>query len=179
MKNAIASQKPALTSAVLILMMLSMQGCTTPVIYHLSEVPASKAHIKGDLRYITVNPSGNIDNFLGPSMIAMYWQQSLQDAVRRSGLFDGADHPRYDLDVQILEMVKKSGVPTVTVAKAQYSIIDKETGRKLKVLLIDSVGTVPFSESFDGNWRIAESVSRALKLNIAQFLLKMEGEIIF
>jgi len=153
---------------------LVLIGCTYPASsYSIVGLSAASQKIDADLRSVNVFMDKGADSDLPEPLYE--WQSALHDAINRSMVFNDDSSRKVDISVYIAKLKKLSGVSTVTSIEARYDIIECKSGRILFSKSFSSSGIVTFGEASNGNYRIQESVCRAVKSNISQFLNRLNG----
>ena len=104
------------------------------------------------------------------------WKEALQDAINRSLAFKDDGTRKVNLSVRIIEMdIPEFGGAMTTKAAAIYEIVDRANGDLLFAQTVESEGVVPFDYAFVGYVRAMESVNRAVRNNIADFIGQLEN----
>lgn len=103
------------------------------------------------------------------------FKEALLDALSRSLIFADEAERRVNLSVRIAEVdAPSAGASMTTTMAAIYEITDRKNGDLLFAEEIRSEGVVPFNHAFVGMVRARESVNRAARNNIADFISKLE-----
>lgn len=104
------------------------------------------------------------------------WKESLQDAINRSLIFTDDAPMRVNVSVRILEVnAPELGLDMQTTVAALYEVVDRATGDIILSTEVRSDGVVPLGYAFNGGVRARESVNRAVRNNIAEFMEILEN----
>ncbi len=99
------------------------------------------------------------------------FKEGLQDAINRSLAFRDGAEKKVNLSVRIVTCdMPAFGAAMTTKFAAIYEIVDRENGDLLFSETISSDGVVPMDYAFVGVVRAQESVNRAARNNIADFI---------
>lgn len=99
------------------------------------------------------------------------FKEGLQDAINRSLAFKDDAVKKVNLSVRILTCdMPAFGAAMTTKFAAIYEIVDRENGDLLFSETVSSEGVVPMDYAFVGLVRAQESVNRAARNNIADFI---------
>ena len=103
------------------------------------------------------------------------FKEALTDALARSLIFRDGSTKRVNLSVRLTEVdAPSAGIAMKTKISAIYEITDRENGDLLFAEEISSEGVTPGNYAFVGMVRARESVNRAARNNIADFIAKLE-----
>ena len=149
-----------------------------PIDFTVQDVGPIKNRKNAELKSITVGyataeqKQGDIDTGYA---IPGIWKEALVDALNRSLAFKDDSDVKVNLSVRIVEFDMPSfGATMTTTTAAIYEIMDRETGNLLMTETITSEGVVPMDYAFVGATRATESINRAARNNIAEFINRLE-----
>jgi hypothetical protein len=161
---------------------LLLTGCVTapPLNFAVGNVPRSPNKVDADLRSITVvlaqddEKTGRIASD-GEKAVEPF-KEALTDAVNRAALFTDDSHTHVNLAVKFLKInPPHPGFDMETDVEARYEITDRRTGAPIYNKQFTSVGLCPMDFAFAGEVRARESVNRAFKANLDDFITDMEA----
>jgi hypothetical protein len=122
--------------------------------------------------YATQKQSRKIESDHG---LPPLWKEALQDAINRSLIFTDDAPMRVNVSVRILEVnAPEAGVDMKTTVAALYEVVDRATGDIILSTEVRTDGVVPFGYALSGAVRARESVNRATRNNIAEFIELLE-----
>lgn len=165
------------TTAIAI-MILFVSGCSSvkvqPLSFYPENLSSANTKIDANLRSLTVSAAGpneatgDIDFGIGTRET---WRDSLQKALDVTAIFNDDSNRNISLTVTVLKFdAPSSGISMTTDVDARYEIIDRKNGDILFNKRIKNSSTVPGTYAFVGFQRARESVNRAVKANIQQFV---------
>ena len=162
------------------LVALIISGCTSvpPIDFTVQDVGMVSQRKNAELKSLTVGYATQVQQKKVQSGYAIpgIWKEALTDALNRSLVFrDGSDQT-VNLSVRITEVdTPEMGFAMTTKVSAIYEIIDRNTGDLLMAEEVRSEGVVPMDYAFMGVTRAVESLNRAVRNNIAEFISRLEG----
>ena len=159
----------------------ALGGCTQntrPLNFSLPDV--SPAQVRQNAELKTVSMSTAVPGEAAGKIAALTditvpaWKVALEDAIDRSAIFLD-DSPR---KLSLVVKITQFDAPTVgfdknTTATARYEVIDRATRATLFISDVTSTGHVPAGFAFAGAERSWESINRAIRSNIQQFLQQL------
>ena len=159
----------------LILTLSLLAGCTSipPVDFTVQDVGVVDDRKDVELKSLTVGfaPQDQQGKVEADASIPPVWKEALQDAINRSLIFKDDVPTKVNVSVRITEFdIPAGGFDMKTTVSAIYEIVDRGTGDLLFTQKISSVGVVPFDYAFVGVVRAVESLNRAVRNNIADFI---------
>ena len=99
------------------------------------------------------------------------FKEGLQDAINRSLAFKDGAETKVNLSVRIITCdLPAFGAAMKSTFGAIYEIVDRENGDLIFSEILISEGVVPANYAFAGAVRAQESVNRAVRNNIADFI---------
>jgi hypothetical protein len=154
-------------------------GCQTlpPLDFTVQDVGPLTNRKDAEMRSLTVGyaPQTQQKRVESNHEIPPIWKEALTDALNRSLAFRDDADTRVNVSVRIVELdVPAAGFDMATTAGAIYEIVDRETGDLLFAETITTEGVVPLDYAFVGVVRAMESVNRAVRNNIAEFINRLE-----
>lgn len=162
-----------------VISLAALGGCVTipPADFTVQDVGLVSQRKDADLKSITVGYATQRQqkkvevNHVVPPL----WKEALQDAINRSLIFSDNGSRKVNLSVRINEFdVPQWGVSMTTRTSAIYEIVDRETGDLLFTETVESEGVVPANYAFVGAVRATESMNRAVRNNIADFINRLQ-----
>lgn len=166
-----------LSVSIAILLLLSACTSIPPVDFTVQDVGIIDNRVDAELRSLTVGYASQAQQRTVQSNheIPPLWKEALQDALNRSLAFTDDASRKVNLSVRIIEMdVPEFGASMTTKTAAIYEIVDRKNGDLLFAETIESEGVVPFDYAFVGIVRSIESVNRAVRNNIADFITRID-----
>ena len=163
------------TISTIVLTLTLLAGCstTTPLDFTLRDVDVVGERKDVELKSLTVvflNPDDQ-EQVEARASVSPFWKEALQDAINRSLIFKDDVPTKVNVSVRITEFdLPDAGTDMKTTVSAIYEIVDRGTGNLLFTRKISTVGFVPFDYDFQGLVRSLESVNRAVRNNIADFI---------
>ncbi|MFC0179016.1 UDP-N-acetylglucosamine acyltransferase [Thorsellia kenyensis] len=170
--------------ALIFTMCLLLTGCQSvpPLNFSVESVQPSTNKIDAELKSITVSvatpaeKTGDIPQDIQIFNVPTLWKDSIEEALNRKTIFIDDAEKKVNLSVKILAMdIPSFGAEFKTIVTAKYDIIDRKSGEVLVNKTIQSEGIVPFDYAFLGAVRHQESINRAVKNNIMQFLTYLDS----
>ena len=157
-------------------------GCTSvpPVDFTVQDVGVVDIRKNVELRSLTVGYATQLQQRKVASNhnVPPIWKEGLQDAINRSLIFKDDVATKVNVSVRITEFVtpsQRSGIEARTTVSAIYEIVDRGTGNLLMAQEITSDGFVPFDYAVLGQVKVVESINRAVRNNIADFINLVEA----
>ena len=165
---------------ILVFGILCSVGCTTlpPADFTVQDVGVLENRKDAELKSITVgygshDQQGKVE---GTHIVPPLWKEALTDALNRSLAFNDTGPVKVNLSVRIVEFdVPAAGFAMSTRVAAIYEIVDRASGDLLFAESISSEGVVPMDYAFVGVIRATESMNRAVRNNIADFINSLES----
>lgn len=160
---------------------IGLAGCQSPPAYHftVTDVPTSTQKIDAQLGAVTVTMDSTDKRANLPKRyqgVDKFWQESLQDALKRSAIFQDTAGQTADLNVQILAVDFPSfAVDFKTKTIARYELIHQPSGAVLFTKDVQAEAEVPSEYALIGRTRARESINRSAQNNIKQFLQALEA----
>ncbi|MDH5858825.1 UDP-N-acetylglucosamine acyltransferase [Lampropedia aestuarii] len=160
---------------------IGLAGCQSPSAYDfaVTDVHTSTQKIDAQLGTVTVTMDSSDKRADLPKRyqgVDRYWQESLQEALKRSAIFKATAGHTADLQVTILAVEFPSlAVDFKTQTIARYALVDKRSGAVLFSKEVQAEGEVPSDYAFIGRTRARESINRSAQNNIKQFLQQLEA----
>lgn len=164
----------------LIIITLGLSACAQmpPIDFTVQDVGPIENRKNAELKSLTVGyatgeqKQGDIDTGYA---IPGIWKEALTDALNRSLAFKDDSKMKVNLSVRIVKFDSPSfGASMTTTTAAIYEVVDRETGNLLMTETISSEGVVPMDYSLLGATRAVESINRAARNNIAEFINRLE-----
>ena len=164
---------------IFILFFFMVSACTTlpPLDFSVAEVGMVESRKDAELVTLTVGfaPQSQQKKLETDHGFPPIWKEALQDAMSRALVFQDRAKRRVNLSVRITEVdAPSAGFAMDTKVSAIYEITDRSDGSLLFAEEISSEGVVPANYAFVGVVRARESVNRAVRNNIADFIAKLE-----
>jgi hypothetical protein len=104
------------------------------------------------------------------------WRASIVESTNKMAIFKDDAQKKVNLSVTILKLeVPRVGLSMTTDVEARYEIQDRANGDIIYSQNISSSGTVPMEYAFRGAVRARESVNRAVRSNVSQFLQSLRA----
>lgn len=158
----------------------ALAGCTAapPVDFTVEEVGIIDNRKDAELRSLTVGYASQKQQktVQGNHEVPPLWKEALQDALNRSLAFTDDASKKVNLSVRIIELdTPEFGASMTTKTAAIYEIVDRKTGDLLFAETIESEGVVPMNYAFVGYVRAIESLNRAVRNNIADFINRLDN----
>ena len=155
-------------------------GCQSipPADFTVQEVGMLSNRADAELVSLTVGyaPQEQQGKVEGTHIVPPLWKEALTDALNRSLAFKDDSKVRVNLSVRIVEFdVPAAGLDMKTSVGAIYEIVDRSNGNVLFTEKISSDGIVPMDYAFLGATRAVESMNRAVRNNIADFINSLEN----
>ena len=155
-------------------------GCSSlpPADFTVQDVGVLDNRKDVELKSITVgyashDQQGKVE---GTHVVPPLWKEALTDALNRSLAFNDTGPVKVNLSVRIVEFdVPAAGFAMRTKVAAIYEIVDRASGDLLFAESISSEGVVPMDYAFMGVIRATESMNRAVRNNIADFISSLEA----
>jgi len=162
------------------LVALIVSGCTSapPIDFTVQDVGMVSQRKNAELKSLTVGYATQVQQKKVQSGYAIpgIWKEALTDALNRSLVFRDGSAKTVNLSVRITEVdTPEMGFAMTTKVSAIYEIIDRNTGDLLMAEEVRSEGVVPMDYAFMGVTRAVESLNRAVRNNIAEFISRLEG----
>lgn len=166
-------------SVILLLSAVLLSACQTrhaPVDFTVADVGMVDNRKNMEMKSLTVGyaPQSQQRTIEADASIPPLWKEGLTDSINRALIFmDDADK-KINLSVRITEFdVPSAGTDMKTTVSALYEIVDRANGDLLFSSEITSEGVVPFDYAFEGTVRMVESWNRAVRNNIADFIIML------
>lgn len=103
------------------------------------------------------------------------WKEAFQDAIDRSLIFTDDAPMRVNISVRIVEVnAPEFGFDMTSKVAAIYEVVDRGSGDIILSQEVRTEGVVPADYAFVGAVRARESVNRAVRNNIAEFMALLE-----
>jgi hypothetical protein len=155
---------------ILVFGILCSVGCTTlpPADFTVQDVGVLENRKDAELKSITVgygshDQQGKVE---GTHIVPPLWKEALTDALNRSLAFNDTGPIKVNLSVRIVEF---------DVPAAGFAMSTRASGDLLFAESISSEGVVPMDYAFMGVIRATESMNRAVRNNIADFINSLES----
>jgi len=163
----------------LIFVSLFLSSCVTipPLDFSVQDVGMVDNRKNVELKSLTVGfaPQAQQRVMETNSTLPPIWKSGLTDALNRSLIFQDDQSIKVNLSVRIVEVdAPDVGLDMETKVAAIYEVIDRGNGSMLYSELIESKGIVPMNYAFVGFVRARESVNRAIRNNIADFIHSLD-----
>ena len=157
-----------------------LSGCVSipPLDFNVQDVGMVDHRKSAELKSLTVGfaPQSQQKTMETNSTLPPIWKNGLTDALNRSLIFQDNQLVKVNLSVRIVEVdAPDFGADMTTKVGAIYEVIDRGNGSLLYSELVESKGVVPFDYAFLGAARARESVNRAIRNNIADFIHSLDG----
>lgn len=164
----------------LLLVAMLVTGCVTtpPLDFTVDTVDVAKIRKDAELKSLTVGyaPQSQQGVVQSNHLVPPLWKEALTDALNRSLAFQDDSPQKVNLSVRITSVdVPEFGIAMTTTTSALYEVIDREDGSVLFSEVIQSSATVPAGYAFAGVTRAAESVNRAVRANIENFMRRFSN----
>ncbi len=158
-----------------------LSGCVSiPPLNFSVPVGVSQKKIDAEMKSMTVTiarpdeQTGDLPAGM-EQMVPQLWQTALTESLNRTAIFQDDAPKKVNLSVKILKFnVPVAGASFTTEAAARYEIMDRKTGDIIFTQDISSSGTTPWDYAFEGAARQRESINRAVRNNITQFLQALD-----
>lgn len=157
---------------------LLFSGCASipPMDFSVQNVNVSQHKINAEVKSITVAVASK-DEIVGEVPMGMeivvpqLWQTALTDALNKMAIFQDDATKKVNISVKITRLeIPTFGTSVTTESGAKYEITDRKTNEIIFSQYISAPGFVPFNYNSLGVIRGRESINRAVKDNIKQFL---------
>lgn len=153
---------------------------TRPMNFSVGEVNAAQRRQDAELKTIsmTTAPPGEAAGKIAPiaDLAIPAWKVALEDAIDRSAIFRDDATRKLTLNVKVTQLDTPSvGLDMRTTTTARYELIDRATRATLFISDVSTTGLVPAGYAFAGAERAWESMNRAVRDNIQQFLQQISG----
>jgi hypothetical protein len=164
-----------------LLAVFGLSGCMTtvpPLDFMVENVGQVSSRKSAEMKSLTVGFAAQSQQGVmeTDSSLPPIWKEGLSDAINRSLVFRDSSKRKINLSVRITEVDAPGfGVDMLTKVSAIYEIVDRNSGNLLFAEKIQTTGTVPMDYAFAGIIRARESVNRAVRNNIAAFILKLQA----
>jgi len=163
----------------LIVLALFLSSCVSvpPLDFSVQDVGMVDNRKSVELKSLTVGfaPQSQQKTMETNSTLPPIWKSGLTDALNRSLIFQDDQKIRVNLSVRIVEVdAPNAGLDMETKVGAIYELTDRGNGSLLFSELIESNGLVPMNYAFLGLARARESVNRAIRNNIANFIHRLD-----
>ena len=158
-------------------MLLSGWQTIPPLDFNVQDVGMVDHRKNAELKSLTVGfaPQAQQKTMETNSTLPPIWKSGLTDALNRSLVFQDDQSIKVNLSVRIVEVdAPDAGFDMETKVGAIYEVIDRGNGAMLYSELIESKGVVPMDYAFMGIVRARESVNRAIRNNIADFIHSLD-----
>ena len=154
-------------------------GCQNmpPADFTVQDVGMLSNRVDADLISLTVGfaPQNQQKKVEGNHVVPPLWKEALTDALNRSLAFRDGSDARVNLSVRIVEFdLPAAGFDMKSQVEAIYEIVDRNNGDILFTQSISSKGVVPMDYAFMGAVRAVESMNRAVRNNISDFINSLE-----
>jgi len=154
-------------------------GCVSmpPADYTVQDVGILNNRVDAELVSLTVGyaPQAQQGKVETTHVVPPLWKEALTDALNRSLAFRDISDVRVNLSVRIVEFdLPSAGAAMKSKAGAIYEIVDRSNGDILFSQSITSEGIVPFDYALAGYVRATESMNRAVRNNISDFINSLE-----
>ena len=161
---------------VVALIILMLSACMPPVDFTIENGGVVSQRKDAELKLITIVADYQSQQAVKvfPSILPV-WKEALTDVLGRSLMFKDDVPMKVNLSVRVFEIIyPHAGLSFTTRVSAIYEIIDRKSGDILFSHEVTSEGVVPFSHSLNGGSRLMESINRAVRNNITDFLNQLE-----
>lgn len=183
-----------LLTAVIAALVLSGCGSAPPLNFSVPNVGLVQRKIDAELKSVTVavarqeEKTGDLDfkfaaigdvnpnEALAAQNIPQQWQGALLESINSMAIFQDDSAKKFNLSVKILKLeITALFVPTkATTTEARYEITDRKTGDLVFTQNVSSTAKVGIDNSMDALLNVRESINRAIRNNISQFLQALE-----
>lgn len=170
-----------ISKILLLASLFSLGACESipPLDFAVANVDVVDNRKDAELRSLTVGYATK-ENQLGKiqtnHLIPPLWKESLTDALNRSLTFTDDSDLKVNLAVKIVEFdIPEAGVTMTSTAGATYEIFDRSTGKVIFKTTIQTDGVVPMDYAFLGIARAQESMNRAVRNNVMEFISVLDS----
>jgi|TARA_B100000315_G_scaffold102271_1_gene93798 ABC-type phosphate/phosphonate transport system substrate-binding protein len=173
-------QKKIITLSLFLSGIFLITSCTTipPLDFTIPNVYISDNRQDAELKSLTVGFAPKEQQTVVQQTNATLppiWKEALEDAINRSLIFTDDASKKVNISARIFEVnPPEIGLAMTTWVGALYEVIDRSNGEVLVSEKIRTSGTVELSFAFEGMIRARESVNRAVRANIQEFISVLE-----
>lgn len=159
---------------------LCLGACTSlpPLDFTIAEIAPAPQQIDAKLSAVSVDraPGAGKKEIQADDLAFPLWKEALSGAVAKAKVFNDASAKGVKINVRVQKIdAPEFGIEMVTKTTATYDVVDAESGATLFSKVVEARGAVGGDYAFAGMVRAQESINRAVRNNISEFIKALES----